>query len=39
MKTYNFRVLCASGEWKEFTCQATDFSHARELLAEFAKNN
>jgi hypothetical protein len=39
MRTYKFHVLCASGEWRDFECQATDFSHAREQLAEFAKNN
>lgn len=39
MKTYNFHVLCASGEWKDFECQAENFSKARELLAEFVRNN
>lgn len=39
MKTYNFHVLCDSGEWKYFECQAENFSIARDLLAEFARNN
>jgi|688.fasta_scaffold1228753_2 hypothetical protein len=39
MRTYKFNVKCASGEMKEFTCQAASYNEARGLLADFAKNN
>jgi hypothetical protein len=39
MRSYNFTVQCASGQVKEFTCQAANFREARALLIDFAKNN
>ena len=37
--TYNFRLLCKSGTWKEFTCQAEDFVAARKLIDTFKEQN
>ena len=33
-RSYTFRVLCASGEFKDFNFQASDFLQARQKLAE-----
>jgi hypothetical protein len=39
MRHYKFNVQCASGQWKDFECDATDFRAARRLLDEFIKAN
>jgi hypothetical protein len=39
MKNYTFKVVCASGATKEFTCQADDQKEALRLLREFAQVN
>lgn len=39
MRTYQFRALCASGEWRDFECEAENFAAARVLLDEFIRNN
>ena len=39
LRDYNFRVLCASGEWRDFSFQAADFLAARKTLAELIEAN
>lgn len=39
LRDYNFRVLCASGEWRDFSFQAADFLAARKRLAELIEAN
>jgi hypothetical protein len=39
MKTYTFKVVCASGATKTFTCEAVDFNQARVMLDQFAVAN
>lgn len=39
MRSYNFTVQCASGQVKEFICQAANFREARSLMMDFIKNN
>lgn len=39
LRTYNFSVLCNSGAWRAFSCQAQDFVTARRLLDTFKEQN
>lgn len=39
MRDYNFRVLCASGTWRDFSFQVQDFLAARKRLAELIEAN
>ena len=39
MKTYTFKVQCASGAVKTFTCKADDEREALRLLRKFAREN
>ena len=39
MRTYKFTALCKSGEWKEFTCTAANYTQARLLLDAFVEAN
>jgi len=39
MKSYTFKVVCASGTTKTFTCQADNQKDALRLLRDFAQDN
>ena len=39
LRDYSFEVLCASGEWRDFSFQAADFLAARKRLAELIEAN
>ena len=39
LRHYKFHVQCASGQWKDFECDAENFRAARQLLDTFIKNN
>jgi hypothetical protein len=39
LRDYNFQVVCASGELKDFSFKATDFLAARTQLATLIESN
>ena len=39
MRNYTFEVVCGNGEKKIFSCKATSFAQARDLLTKFIEAN